>query len=85
LDPIGEGAGDPVDRARAALDAGCDMVLVCNDPAAAGRILDGFGPHDDPVAHLRLVRMHGRPGPDRDALMASNEWREAVRVLEHLA
>ncbi len=83
--PIGEGAGDPVDRARAALDAGCDMVLVCNDPAAAGRILDGFGPHDDPVAHLRLVRMHGRPGSDRTTLMASSEWREAVRVLEHLA
>ncbi|OGI38013.1 MAG: beta-N-acetylhexosaminidase [Candidatus Muproteobacteria bacterium RBG_16_62_13] len=78
------GAGDPVGRARAALAAGCDMVLVCNDPAAAGQILDGLGPYDDPVAHLRLVRMHGHPAPDRAALMASAEWRDAVRVLEHL-
>ena len=71
-------------RARTALAAGCDMVLVCNDPAAAGLILEGLGPYDDPVAHLRLVRMHGHPAPDRAALMASAEWRDAERVLEHL-
>ena len=78
------GAGDPVGRARAALTAGCDMVLVCNDLAAAGQILEGLGPYDDPVAHLRLVRMHGHPAPNRAALLASAEWRDAVRVLEHL-
>jgi len=79
------GAGDSIERARAALSAGCDMVLVCNDSTAAGQILDGFGPYDDPVAHLRLVRMHGHPAPDRAARRASAEWRDAVRVLEHLA
>jgi beta-N-acetylhexosaminidase len=78
------GAGGPVERARAALAAGCDMVLVCNNPVAAGQILEGLGPHDDPVAHLRLVRMHGHPAPDRTRLLASAEWRDAVRVLEHL-
>lgn len=32
-------AGAPSARARAALDAGCDMVLVCNDPDAAREVL----------------------------------------------
>ncbi len=35
-------AGDIVARARAALRAGCDMVLVCNRPDLAGRLLDGL-------------------------------------------
>jgi beta-N-acetylhexosaminidase len=37
-------AGGIAERARAALDAGCDMVLVCNAPDAARRLLDGLGP-----------------------------------------
>ena len=36
-------AGDVVDRARAALNAGCDMALVCNDPDAATKVLDKLG------------------------------------------
>ena len=37
-------AGGIVVRGRAALDAGCDMVLVCNAREAAQRLLDGLGP-----------------------------------------
>ena len=36
-------AGSPLDRALAALSAGCDMVLVCNAREAAQRLLDGLG------------------------------------------
>jgi beta-N-acetylhexosaminidase len=35
--------GDVVARARAALDAGCNMVLVCNAPGQAGRVLHTLG------------------------------------------
>ncbi|GMV02572.1 MAG: beta-N-acetylhexosaminidase [Burkholderiaceae bacterium] len=35
-------AGDIVARARTALAAGCDMVLVCNRPDLADRLLDGL-------------------------------------------
>jgi beta-N-acetylhexosaminidase len=80
-----KGAGDIVARACLALAAGCDMVLVCNDPTAAVRLLDGLGEHDDPVSHLRLVRLHGRPGPDRAQLAASRDYHEAVRMALNLA
>ena len=85
LGPIGEGVGDVVARARAAVVAGCDMVLVCNDPAAAAALLDGFGPHDDPVLHLRLVRMHGRSGPGLLELARDHGYREAVHAVTQLA
>jgi beta-N-acetylhexosaminidase len=86
LGPIGEGAGDIVARGRAALAAGCDMVLVCNEPATAERLLDGLGTHDDPASHLRLVRMHGRPGaPPRTLLATDRNYRDTVRMVHKLA
>ncbi|TAM46406.1 MAG: beta-N-acetylhexosaminidase [Gammaproteobacteria bacterium] len=79
-----KGAGNVVARAKAALSAGCDMVLVCNDTAAANELLDGLGPHDDPVASLRLVRLHGRHPVARTQLAADETWREAVRLVHNI-
>lgn len=78
-------AGGVVTRARAALAAGCDMVLVCNDPAAAGQVLDGLGHFDNPASHLRLARMHGRHPVSRDELLVDAGYREAVRAVGNLA
>jgi beta-N-acetylhexosaminidase len=78
-------AGGVVERARAAVAAGCDMVLVCNDPAAADHLLDRFGHHDNPVAGLRLARMHGRHPVARGELLADAGYREAVRAVGNLA
>jgi beta-N-acetylhexosaminidase len=48
-------AGGIVERGRAALDAGCDLVLVCNARAAAERLLDGLGPARlDPACAERM-------------------------------
>jgi beta-N-acetylhexosaminidase len=80
-----KGAGDVVTRARAALSAGCDMVLVCNDPAAADQVLDGLGQHDDPASQLRLVRMHGRENPTRAQLAQDHAYRDAVRAVTAIA
>ncbi|QBF84376.1 beta-N-acetylhexosaminidase [Shewanella maritima] len=35
-------AGDYLGRAKAALDAGCDMILVCNDPQGVETLLNEF-------------------------------------------
>lgn len=78
-------AGDLDDRAHAALSAGCDMVLVCNHPEGAGRVLESLQGRVDPAAQLRLARLHGRPAPDRAALATEPRWREAVARLEPLA
>jgi len=76
--------GDIVARGEAALAAGCDMVLVCNHPEDAARLLDGLAPHDDPVSHLRLARLHERHAQGREELMASAGWQQAVAAMEAL-
>ena len=75
-------AGDPVDRARAALEVGCDMVLACNDARGIEQILDRFGTYSNPVAQVRLARMHGRHSPGRDQLQRDPEWQQAVRQIQ---
>ena len=56
-------AGGVVQRAEAALSAGCDMVLVCNDAGAADTLLSGLTWQMPAVGIARLVRMHGKPNP----------------------
>ena len=35
-------AGGPLERAKAAINAGCDMILVCNDTPALDEVIDGL-------------------------------------------
>ena len=51
-------AGDYPERAMAALSAGCDMVLACNNPAGAQAVLDKV---PVPEPSLRLSRFNQRP------------------------
>jgi len=78
-----KGAGGIVERARAALAAGCDMVLVCGDPQGADRVLDGLGSCDEPVSHLRLARMHGRHPVNRKELAADAAYQQALRMVRN--
>jgi len=57
------GAGDIVERGWLALDAGCDVVLVCNDPQSAVRLLNGLQRTCAPEVLARLERLHGAPRP----------------------
>lgn len=74
-------AGDYAQRARAALDAGCDMVLVCNNPQGAAEVLDNLKGYNNPAAQMRLIRMHGRKSLSRDTLHLDPRWAEAVELV----
>jgi len=53
-------AGTYLDRTRAALNAGCDMVLICNNQEAVGEVIDELEYVPHPATQARLMRMHGR-------------------------
>jgi len=73
-------AGGIPERARAALEAGCDMVLLCNDPKGCEALLESLGnlEMNNPG---RLERMRRKGGRD---LRKSIAYREAREVLETL-
>ena len=74
--------GDHLERARAASQAGCDMLLICNHRPAAIAIAEDFRDHHDPVANLRQLRMHGRGQPER--LHEQAQWQQAIRYVAQL-
>jgi beta-N-acetylhexosaminidase len=53
-------AGDIVARADAAIDAGCDMVLTCNEFDAADDLLSRWKPQAQPRLEERAAKMAGR-------------------------
>jgi beta-N-acetylhexosaminidase len=77
--------GDVVQRATAALDAGCDVLPVCNDRPAVVKLLDELHHEVQPSSHLRLVRMRGKAAPEREELLAGEPWRGAQDLLARSA
>jgi beta-N-acetylhexosaminidase len=56
-------AGSVTQRAEAALNAGCDMVLICNCPDLADELLQNLDWKISGISLARLARMHGRQHP----------------------
>ena len=56
-------AGGMTERARAALGAGCDMVLLCSYLDVVDELLDNLSYAMPAVSLARLARMHGRQLP----------------------
>jgi beta-N-acetylhexosaminidase len=76
-------AGSLTERARQALAAGCDVLPLCNDRAAALTVLDELAGESDPLSQVRLARLHGRPMPDRLALQQAARWVECRAAVDH--
>ena len=79
-------AGDLVQAAQAALGAGCDFVLICNDTAGADRVLDQLQWRRPEHFDERLQRMRPRtPAPTPQGLLHSPRYQLALGHLQALA
>ena len=64
--------GDVLDRTELALEAGCDMVLLCNDFAGVSELLDHFSWRGSAASAARLAKLASQSGgksmkdPSRD-------------------
>lgn len=74
--------GGVIERGQLALAAGCDMVLVCNNPHAVDELLGGLSYSMPAVSLARLARMHGRQRPDSLAgLRNTDRYARALRAV----
>jgi beta-N-acetylhexosaminidase len=72
------GYGSPAERIRAALDAGCDLVLLCNAPDEVPAVLESLAGFTRPAAQLRLMRLRGRFNRQQGVLRDSPAWQQAA-------
>jgi beta-N-acetylhexosaminidase len=75
-------AGDIHARARVALEAGCDMVPVCNRPDLADELLAANALMVDPVRARRIQALHPvGDAPDWSDLQADSRYRAARKLI----
>jgi beta-N-acetylhexosaminidase len=76
--------GSPPERVKLALNAGCDMVLVCNKPEAAIKVIESLDGYRDLLAQERLARMRARPAPAPSTLRQNPLWQAASAKVREL-
>jgi beta-N-acetylhexosaminidase len=76
--------GSAAERVRLALEAGCDLVLLCNAPEQVPGVLDSLKGYVNPTAQLRLTRLHGRGDTNWESLHASADWQKASALVASL-
>ena len=76
------GFGDIESRVEAAMAAGSDMVLVCNDRPAAERAAHYLEQRPQPASMARLARLRAQPEWQGQDLRASERWHTARQSLD---
>ncbi|MGH8570686.1 MAG: glycoside hydrolase family 3 N-terminal domain-containing protein, partial [Gammaproteobacteria bacterium] len=79
------GAGGYPDRARAALEAGCDMLLVCNDPQGAAEVLAALSGARQAGPQSPLTRLYGHAVPQEHGPHPTVPLEEAARAVAAFA
>jgi beta-N-acetylhexosaminidase len=75
-------AGTPAARALAALHAGCDLALICNNREAAIGVVEAVADWTMPESAVRLRRLRARPGFD---LSNAERRRAALSAIDRLS
>ncbi len=70
------------ERAFQALQAGCDMVLICNNRPAAIEIVEGQNYYTSPASKMRYSQMQGRKSIKYSDLLQDPKWKKYVNYLE---
>ncbi len=75
--------GKPSERVHKALEAGCDLVLVCNELEATDEVLANLVWQESIVSHARLIRLHGKPKIKASNLKTDPFWQEASKKVDN--
>jgi len=73
------------DRSKLAQQAGCDMVLVCNNEKAAEEVLESTRIENNRVREQRLLHMLAKPNHKQLELKNNPEWLELSQKITHLS
>jgi len=73
--------GDFPIRAKLAQDAGCDMILVCNNPIAAEQVLESLPVKNNIIREQRLNHMQGKHKLNREQLQRTENWQHISNLI----
>ena len=77
-------AGGYASRAQHALQAGCDMVLVCNHPEGVAEVVEQLQGYNNPTSQMRLIRMHGKLEISYAELHKRYDWKQVSAKIAEL-